>query len=661
MPPRRSPFARSMRGRWAGLLLLILTAIAGRVQAAPMRATHDRRVDELVGQARQWLSTRTIEARRMAIRDLEDAIAIAPDRGDALLLLARAYEQAGFQRLAQQTWARASTLAPDDATARAGLALAWRRDYLKYLERASLDRAVEQYRAATRLDSSDVQSWLALSCLAIERGDLTEALAAAQGASRTGRSRAEASLAAASACWRLGQVEAADSLFRDGIGHVRRSVRERYDDLAPLASERDTMVFNALDADDRETFRRRFWNEHDPDLATPENEARLEYWARVTQAYLLYFDARRRAWDERGEVYVRYGPPARATYNPLGVPLRSDNPGRTAGNQASFPLNVLVWEYPVLGLRVVMHDRSLNEQYELPVSLDTDPDPIPSPDSVATSGLLATHGLRGMFPVLPPGVRPLEVRAQWARFEGVDGRPRLFVAAATPAGPADTLMAEFVVLDSLMHPVARSRRPLSPSACDATSLRTATFEAGLAPGTYLVGVSLHGEGRRGARREVVECPASDSTLAVSDLVLTCGLPLAGESQVRLDPNPDAVVTGDDPLIVYFEAHHLTLGPEGEARFEYETAVRPLERDTRIWFQRWLAPRREGQGVGVTRQDEVRGSLRRQFVRVPAQGLAPGRYRLDVVVRDLLSGAEVRRSATFTRRATGTDSGSSRTP
>ena len=210
-----------------------------------------------------------------------------------------------------QPGARASTLAPDDATARAGLAVAWRRDYLKSLERASLDRAVEQYRAATRLDSSDVQSWLSLSCLEIERGDLPEALAAAQGAGRTGRSRAEASLAAASACWRLGQVEAADSLFRDGIGHVRRSVRERYDDLAPIASERDTMVFNALDADDRETFRRRFWNEHDPDLATPENEARLEYWARVTQAYLLYFDARRRAWDERGEVYVRYGPPAR--------------------------------------------------------------------------------------------------------------------------------------------------------------------------------------------------------------------------------------------------------------------------------------------------------------------------------------------------------------
>ena len=72
-------------------------------------------------------------------------------------------------------------------------------------------------------------------------------------------------------------------------------------------------------------------------------------------------------------------------------------------------------------------------------------------------------------------------------------------------------------------------------------------------------------------------------------------------------------------------------------------------------------RSEGQGVGVTRQDDVRGPLRRQFVRVPAQGLAPGRYRLDVVVRDLLSGAEVRRAATFTRRATGRDSGSSRTP
>ena len=47
----------------------------------------------------------------------------------------------------------------------------------------------------------------------------------------------------------------------------------------------------------------------DPDLASPENEAQLEYWSRVTQAYFLYFDSKRREWDERGEVYVRYGPP----------------------------------------------------------------------------------------------------------------------------------------------------------------------------------------------------------------------------------------------------------------------------------------------------------------------------------------------------------------
>jgi hypothetical protein len=52
---------------------------------------------------------------------------------------------------------------------------------------------------------------------------------------------------------------------------------------------------------------------------------------------------------------------------------------------------------------------------------------------------------------------------------------------------------------------------------------------------------------------------------------------------------------------------------------------------------------------VTREDAVFGRVRRQFVRVPAGTLPPGRYRLEVRVRDVLTGEEQRRSAGFTRR------------
>ena len=86
----------------------------------------------------------------------------------------------------------------------------------------------------------------------------------------------------------------ADSLFRIAMPRLPRDVHERYDDIAPVSSEQDTAVFNHLGLVGKMEYLRRFWREADPDPATPENEAQLEYWARVTQAYFLYYNTRLR-------------------------------------------------------------------------------------------------------------------------------------------------------------------------------------------------------------------------------------------------------------------------------------------------------------------------------------------------------------------------------
>jgi hypothetical protein len=163
-----------------------------------------------------------------------------------------------------------------------------------------------------------------------------------------------------------------------------------------------------------------------------------------------------------------------------------------------------------------------------------------------------------------------------------------------------------------------------------------------------VGTSVRGGGRRGARRTTLHVPAIDSTLSVSDLLVTCGVPPILENSVQLDANPSGRVPSGQPLVAYFEVYHLARGPDGQGRFEYETSVHSAEADDRMWFQRWLSPRREGDGLGVTRQDAVLGTVRRQFVSVPIRSLAPGHYRLDLVVRDVLTGDEQKRSAFFTR-------------
>jgi GWxTD domain-containing protein len=631
-------------------LLLALSCVAPLSSAAVVPLNRDAAATSLLERAERRLALHTIEFRRMAIADLERATELAPARPDIQLTLAHAYYDAGFLKESRERYERTVALTPNDSQARLGLGHAWRRDWLKYLERASLDRAVQHYAEAGRLDSSNVDAWIMMSALEIERGDLPDARAAAEHALHADRARAESMLAAASTRWRQGDVSGSDSLFHIALSRLRRSVRERFEDFAPLATERDTLEYNHLSAAARADYARRFWRDHDPDLGTPENEAQLEYWARVAQAYFLFYDPARRQWDERGEVYVRYGPPDFATYNPVGANLYGARRyGTTAiSGQVAFPINMLVWTYRSLGMEVVLNDRMLSERYELPVSMDMDMDPMPDPAAVLQGDMVVTPGLRGVFPLLPPGAKPLHVDSQLATFEGGAGEMRLFAGVAAPGGPADTLSADFVVLDSTMTEVARVRRTLSPSACEAATLRVADFTTELPPGDYRVGISVRGGGRRGATRNLLHVDRPDSGLAMSDVTVTCGAPVAPEGTVRLDPNPSGSVRPGEPLVAYFEVYHLTQGPGGEGRFEYETSVRAARRDPRNWIQRWLSPRNEGQDLGATRQDAVLGPVRRQFVSMSVQALPPGRYRLDVTVRDVLSGDEQHKYAEFTR-------------
>jgi len=626
-------------------LLLLLPGAALAATAGSPASPREAQAERLYADAEQRLAQHTFDSRRIAIADLERACELAPLRVDIELRLARVYAEAGFVKLSRRRFERALSLAPNDADARLGLAQAWRRDWLKYLERRSLDRALEHYSACTRLDPQRIDAWLQLSALLVEKNDLPAARAAADRALECDRSRADCQLAGASLRWRQGDVSGADSLFKLAFTRLRRSVREKFEDFAPIATESDTATAGRLSEAQRAEFVRRFWSENDPDLATPENEAQLEYWARVAQAYFLFYDPVHRQWDERGEIYVRYGPPSAATYNPVGTALYGFSGGPS---QVAFPINVLVWAYPQLGMDVVMHDRMLSERYELPVSMDMETDPVPDPGAVSHLDVVATPGLRGVFPTLPPGAHPLQVASELGRFEGQQGSPMLFAGVAAPGEPADSLVADLVVLDSTRHEVARARSALSPSACDASGLRVADFQLPLPPGDYVVGTSVRGAGKRGAQRELLHVPAIDSSLSVSDLVVTCGVPPVLENSVQLDANPTGRVPPGQPLVAYFEVYHLATGPDGQGRFEYETSVHSAERDSRMWLQRWLSPRKEGQDLGVTRQDAVLGTVRRQFISVPVQSLAPGRYRLEVVVRDVLTGDELKRSAEFTR-------------
>jgi hypothetical protein len=119
------------------------------------------------------------------------------------------------------------------------------------------------------------------------------------------------------------------------------------------------------------------------------------------------------------------------------------------------------------------------------------------------------------------------------------------------------------------------------------------------------------------------------------------------STVRLEANIAGRIAGRQPLVAYFEIYRLAADAGGLARFEYEYTVRRVPRAQTGLAKLFVWP--EAPMVSATsREAEQVGSLRRQFVSIPAQSLAPDRYRLEIRVRDLLTGAEVKGATEFVR-------------
>jgi GWxTD domain-containing protein len=65
-----------------------------------------------------------------------------------------------------------------------------------------------------------------------------------------------------------------------------------------------------------------FWRERDPSPDTRENELMQEYYSRVARANQL-FGSFRQGWEtDRGEVYIRFGPPDEVERHPYEVGQR---------------------------------------------------------------------------------------------------------------------------------------------------------------------------------------------------------------------------------------------------------------------------------------------------------------------------------------------------
>ena len=623
-----------IRTGWALTLALPIMVAARVAGASPTDAPG---AEALYRSALSRIEQDDTDARRMAIQELDRASHLDGTRTDIWLALGHLCLETGQGERGRKCLTRCAALSPADSALQLELGLAWKQDWLDLFERSSLEQADECVSRACTAAPGWAESWSALAMLRVLEGRPHDALESALRASAADPEANEPGLALGCALYRLGDLADAEAAFRVARTRLAPEVLRTIDAIQgggagdPNAPPAATSLRIA-----------------DPDLTTPENEAELDFMTRAALALFLFRDRGRLRWDKRAELFVRYGPPASVVRNPVDAALEYVRDRHVqieyAPDPIGFPFSAQRWLYPELGITVMLWDQSLTGVYKLPITPDHDPDPRPDPALLAARSDLVTvgNGL-GVFHGLPPGASPMTARGAVTRFPDSIG-VHLVAHVVTPGAPGDSLWGAWAIVDAAGHGVARGGHVLSASACDPAVQQVADFDATLRPGTYRIDLSVSGAGRRRGLVHLATTVAPPAPgLAMSDLVLLCGdqATSVGPGGIRIEPDFARRFSGSGALTAYFEIARLAIGADGSAHFSYHYAIRRTGKDS--------AGASSGEpAFEASREESNAASLRRQFISAPMKSLGPGAYRLEVEVRDLVSGASITQSAEFVK-------------
>jgi GWxTD domain-containing protein len=471
---------------------------------------------------------------------------------------------------------------------------------------------------------------------------------------------------------RVGREDAAAVAFDEALGRMAAEQRAVFEDVGLLLPDAEQAAYRA----DPETVARRFWTSEKPRFLTPYNERRLEHYARLTYADLMYRsdDLDLAGWDtQRGRIHVRYGLPR------TDVVIRGDYQnilegylGRAEGfvpNEMAAEANAFnIWDYG--DFKFVFEDPGMTGEFRLYS---------PPADLFAATGAGAVDrndyvlNAARTFRETPqryeydaPG-RLVELPYLVTAFKGDAGRTDLYVHYGIPIADGfdpetddvvDVTVKTGAFLISAERDLLVERRRtlygLNANQVESfaeVQLWTDTQPMAAAPGPHTVSVEFETAGGATAavqRREIAVPDFSGSGLALSSLMLAY-LVEEGEAErlpgrvVRsglvIEPAPWSVFSRAQPIYLYFEAYNLGLAG-GRSDYEVEAELRP--KDTSTGLARLARSVFGGGERGVSTRYPVQGDRADdgQYVILDAADQEPGLYTLTLRIHDRVSGRTV---------------------
>ncbi len=585
----------------------------------------------------------SLEQHKTAERTLERVLKRDRDNLAALLLSGRLAVVEGKLDLGRRFYRRAIKIAPDNREAHRELGLLWMREWGRYREAQVLQRAVDELEpslppAGTPADSAD---WIALAmyaALQCERGAPERARVVLAPRIDAGATP-WAILALGMAQHGLGQLRDADRSFARGMRAIGPIERAGYTDVRPVASGPEREDFGRLSLEDRAAWLRVFWKSHDPTPTTDVNEFQLEFYRRVTAAFLFYRPPAHKWWDARGDTYVRFGAPDVVD---LVDALRDIGEGELI--TVAVPSEI-IWKYPRFRMDIRLSETTLSGSYSFPFAtrvnsfrpyMNRGVRDLPAVRNPTTGRinwdpaleqerLVQTRRERRGAELLDRGafLVPVDFRRRIVAFatthaafrSSVLGETRQQVAmGVSPAsldeagrerlqsrlraaladtvvwgiatsdsggvGPEDSvtvLTATAVLFDPAWREVRRvtSHGPFQRINTVDGPMLVAALDLSAPPGHYYLATSMEDSASIGARREGANLPEYPPSLCLSDLQMA-----ADDSALVRGPRvnlplPLQSLGGDQPLVITFEAYNLSRDIRGQARARVSATIREL--------------------------------------------------------------------------------------
>lgn len=126
---------------------------------------------------------------------------------------------------------------------------------------------------------------------------------------------------------------------------LKKAYVDWVDDVAPILTQSERDAWKKLETDEeREKFIEDFWRSRDPDPDTEENEFKEQYFERVAYSNEHFSSGKPGRLTDRGRIYIKFGKPDEIESHPAGgVYERAPNEG--GGSTSTYPFEKWFYRY----------------------------------------------------------------------------------------------------------------------------------------------------------------------------------------------------------------------------------------------------------------------------------------------------------------------------